>query len=66
MSRKTLSFAAIAISILYGAGFAVFDGSRSTYAVIGGAVVAIAWIAVGYLAKPDERPAPPAALQDRT
>ena len=66
MDRKTLSFVAIVISILSGVGFAVFDGSRSTYAVIGGAVVAIAWIAVGYFGKPDERPAPPAAPQDRT
>ena len=66
MDRKTLSFIAIVISILYGVGVAVFDGSRSTYAVIGGAVVAIAWIAVGDLGKPDEQPAPPTAPQDGT
>lgn len=67
MNRKTLSFVAIAISILYGAGFAVFDESRSTYASIGGAIVAIAWIAVGYLGKPNEQLAPPPApQQDRT
>ena len=66
MNRKTLSFVALTISILYAAGFVVIDGSQSTYAVIGGAVVALAWIAVGYLGKPDERPAPRAAPQDQT
>lgn len=66
MNRKTLAFIATAISILYGVGFAVFDDSPSTYAVIGGAVVAIAWIAVGSLGKPDEQPAPPVAPRDRT
>lgn len=59
VDRKTLSFVALVITILYGAGFAVFDESRSTYAVIGGAVVSIAWIAVGYFGKPDDRSAPP-------
>lgn len=55
MSRKTLAFIATAISMLYGVGFVVFRDSTSQYAVIGGVVVAIAWMAVGALAKPDER-----------
>ena len=46
ISRKNLSFVAIVLSMLYGVGFAVID-DKQTYAVIGGVIVAIAWIAVG-------------------
>ncbi|MGC5626671.1 hypothetical protein ACPYO6_00310 [Georgenia sp. Z1344] len=62
MSRKTLAYIALVVSILFGAGFIVFEESRGTYAIIGGAVVAIAWISVGYLGKPDE---PDDAPRDR-
>lgn len=48
MDQKTLSFIALAITMLYGVGFAVID-DRSVYAPVGGVVVALAWIAVGML-----------------
>lgn len=48
MDRRVLAFIALAVTMLFGAGFAVIDdGSRSTYAVIGGVIVALTWIAVG-------------------
>lgn len=48
MNRNTLSFLALAVSMLVGAGFvAVPDAARSGYAAIGGVVVALAWIASG-------------------
>ncbi|GIL37630.1 hypothetical protein LG324_10055 [Phycicoccus jejuensis] len=48
MNRRYLSFAALAITLLYGASFALFDGGAPKgYAAIGGVVVALAWIAVG-------------------
>jgi hypothetical protein len=54
MSQKTLGFIALALSILYGVGFTVIDGdARSGYAAVGGAIVAIAWIATGVFGKPD-------------
>ena len=46
MNARVLQFIALVISIVYGVGFAIIDDT-STYAPIGGAVCAIAWIAVG-------------------
>lgn len=42
-----MSFIALAITLLYGASFALFDPTPKGYASIGGVVVALAWIAVG-------------------
>ena len=54
MPARTLSFIALALSMLYGALFVVVpDGSRGSYAVIGGVVVALAWISVGYFGRND-------------
>ncbi|GMA21203.1 hypothetical protein MM440_01855 [Arsenicicoccus piscis] len=53
MERRTLSFIALTITILYGVSMAAFrdvDG----YAPIGAGVVAIAWIAVGILGRGDD------------
>ena len=47
MDRRYLSFIALAITMLYGASFAVFDETPKGYAAIGGVVVALCWIAVG-------------------
>ncbi|WP_462417732.1 hypothetical protein [Kytococcus sp. Marseille-QA3725] len=52
MNRNVLTFLALAITIIYGLGFAVLD-DKSTYAVIGAGVVAIAWIAVSMLGRDD-------------
>ena len=52
MDRKKLSFFALAISMIYGVGFAVIDDA-SAYAPIGGVVVALAWIAVGVFGRED-------------
>lgn len=38
---------ALAASMLCGAGFVVFDDSSAAYAVLGGVIVALCWIAVG-------------------
>ncbi|WP_208378993.1 hypothetical protein [Cumulibacter soli] len=52
ISRKTLSFVALVVSMLYGVGFTVVD-DKQTYAPIGGVIVAIAWIAVGVFGRDD-------------
>lgn len=55
MDRRTLAFIALAITMLYGAGFAVLDDdNRQTYAIIGAIVIALSWIAVGMLGKDDK------------
>lgn len=53
MSRRTLAFIALAISMLYGAGFAAFRPAPAAYATIGGVIVALAWISVGMFGKED-------------
>lgn len=55
MSRRVLGFIALAISMLYGAGFAVVSDPGDGYAQIGGVVVALGWIAVGVFGRDDER-----------
>ncbi|WP_374929692.1 hypothetical protein [Kytococcus sedentarius] len=50
MNRQLLLFLALAITIIYGVGFAVID-ERGTYATVGAIVVALSWIAVGMLGK---------------
>ncbi|MBD2763170.1 hypothetical protein IEE91_11750 [Kocuria sp. cx-455] len=54
MKRQTLAFFALVITILYGAGFAAFDTSQA-YAALGGALVAISWIAVGVFGRDTPR-----------
>ena len=57
MDRRTLSFIALVCSMLYGVGFVfIGDGARDGYAVVGGVVVAIAWIAVGRFGRSDAEP----------
>lgn len=56
MNRRHLSFLALAISMFYGVGFAAFDTVPRAYPAIGGAVVALSWIAVGVFGKDDEKP----------
>ena len=57
MDRRTVSFIALALSMLYGIGFAVIDGDKGHYAIIGGVVLAIAWMAVGLVGRREsERP----------
>lgn len=47
MERRILAFIALAITLLYGASFALFDPAPRGYAAVGGVVVALAWISVG-------------------
>ena len=47
MSRQLLVFIALAITLIYGAGFALIGDDRQGWASVGGAVVALSWIAVG-------------------
>lgn len=55
MNKQTLVFIALAITIVYGGLFAVIgDGARTTYAVIGAIVVALAWLSVGMLTRDDD------------
>lgn len=54
MKRRYLSFIALAITIFYGVGFAAFDETPQGYAAIGGAVVALSWIAVGIFGRDDD------------
>lgn len=56
MDRRYLSFIALAVTMLYGASFAVFDEVPKGYAPIGGVVVALCWIAVGVFGKDTARP----------
>lgn len=53
MNRQMLVFLALAITIIYGVGFALVGDARQTWAVAGAAVVALSWIAVGMLGKND-------------
>ncbi len=64
MNRKTLAFVALAISMLYGVGFAVFDDPPQGYAAVGAVVVALSWIAVGTFGRDEEEP--PAAVAPST
>ncbi|GAA1482124.1 hypothetical protein GCM10009624_25640 [Gordonia sinesedis] len=50
MDRRTLAFIALAITMLYGVGFAVIDDAVP-YAPIGGVIVALAWVSVGVFGK---------------
>lgn len=54
MNRKSLSFIALAITMLFGVSFAVLDEKPTGYAAIGGVVVALSWIAVGVFGRDDE------------
>lgn len=56
MTRRILTFAAIAISMLFGAGFAVWSPVPEGYTVVGAVLVALAWIAVGVIGR-EPRPA---------
>ena len=56
MNRQYLAFAALAVSMLYGAGFSVFDPTPRGYAPLGGVVVALSWIAVGVFGRDEQRP----------
>ena len=67
MSRKTLVFLALAITMLYGAGFAIIgDGARTGHAAVGGVVVALMWMATGMFGRPEGEQPPPTAPADRT
>ncbi len=50
-----MTFGALALSMLYGAGFAVLDPTPRGYAALGGVVVALAWISIGFFARDDRR-----------
>ena len=47
MDRQLLAFLALAITLIYGAGFALIGDARQVWASVGGVVVALSWIAVG-------------------
>lgn len=66
MRRGTLSFIALAISMLYGAGFAVLDDRPDGYAVMGAVIVALSWVAVGRFGKDDPEPASASAAEPTT
>ena len=51
MQRHHLAFLALAVTLLYGAGFALFDQAPRGYAAVGGVVVALAWVAVGVFSR---------------
>lgn len=55
MNRRLMTFIALAISMLYGAGFAVFDETPRGYATLGAVVVALSWISIGFFGR-DEQP----------
>jgi hypothetical protein len=57
MNRRHLAFIALAITMIYGASFALFDEVPQGYAAIGGVLVALAWISVGVFGRDvDGRP----------
>ncbi len=53
MNRRVLTFIALAVSMLFGAGF-VFFRDVTGYAVVGGVIVALMWIAVGMFGRADD------------
>lgn len=56
MNRRTLVFIALAVTMLYGAGFAAFSPVPGGYAAIGGVVIALIWMSVGMFGKPETEP----------
>lgn len=54
MNRRHLAFVALAITMLYGASFALFDEVPQGYAAIGGVFVALAWISVGVFGQDED------------
>lgn len=46
MDRKILQFAALVVTLIFGAVVALVDENRQTVAIAGGMVVALAWIVV--------------------
>ena len=54
MKRKNLTFIALAVTILFGVSFTLFsDGPPQGYAPVGGAIVALAWISIGFFGRDD-------------
>ena len=51
MHRNALAFLALAVTMIYGVGFALFDTPSQAYAVGGALLVALCWIAVGALGR---------------
>ena len=48
MNRNALVFIALAITVVYGAGYAVFGQNvPGFYPMLGGPIIGLAWIAVG-------------------
>lgn len=58
MNRRVLTFIALAITLLYGAGFVLFRDVTG-YAPFGGVIVALMWIAVGMFGRADDEPRRP-------
>lgn len=53
MNRRVLTFIALAVTLLYGAGFTLLR-DLTGYAAVGGVVVALMWIAVGMFGRSDD------------
>ncbi|WP_068429004.1 hypothetical protein [Piscicoccus intestinalis] len=52
MDKRTISFIALVVTMCFGVGFAVIDdGIRQNYAIIGGLLVAILWMSVGFVGR---------------
>lgn len=66
MNRNALVFIALAVTMLFGAGFAAFGGNVPTaYPMLGGPIVGLAWIAVGMFGRCDNgTKAAPGGVQD--
>lgn len=54
MDRRTLTFIALAVTIMYGVTVGVSGDAREVVAPLGAGIVAIMWIAVGMLGRDRE------------
>lgn len=55
MNRRVLFFIAIAITMLFGLGFVVWDPRPDNYAVIGGVLIGLMWLALTMFARQGQR-----------
>jgi len=51
MDRRYLAFISLAITLLYGVGFTLFETPPDAYASIGAVVVVLSWIAIPVFGK---------------
>ncbi|GMA38026.1 hypothetical protein [Mobilicoccus caccae] len=60
MTQRTAYTIAVLLTIAFGLGFALLDGDKGRYAIIGGPMIAAVWVLMWWVAgrRTDGRPNP--------